>query len=576
MKHKIYIGQNLNEYEEVERKVEIDGEEFEIQEKREDIIELSPHEITSVATLYPVRKESNGVKLRNELRIEIEGKIVTNKNNSSEISGLYEEKGKGEVIQIKNYVLDINSHRLNDMMYEVRLGRAQLHGGVLDRKEKTFKINDSEHFGTNAVKLKKWTLDNLIETDYREMILAVIYSENEIRATRYRNLYVIDYKEFLSGKEGVPSFKIVLGQKYEEKKKEKQKEEEIRKVPIARKEEEIILFFDVNESHVDFLLGKRESLSIQKIELSSFKNEGLDKFMKSKETLYIGYKENLKFLFEGEKRELTERELGGVQSVNVNKKYQPKEIANTDMTTLLANAMDEFFSQVIVENVINVIKLNIEKKQKKEIVEEDYCIYKFEHERGKYLLIGMSKEIHYGRNKYQKDIIPFHKKDLEKVKTNKEIEELFENKFPQMVLDSTVYYFREKDMFFKKLNILKSLYHGTENEKYINISSEKSTSGLYEIVFNSKGEQVLDDENLGTFNFYGPDSKNAHFLYDMLPYWLWGNSDNDENSLVNRIAAKDNIKRMVAKRIIENNIRTIVVIMKGYILFEKWNRLFKI
>ena len=68
----------------------------------------------------------------------------------------------------------------------------------------------------------------------------------------------------------------------------------------------------------------------------------------------------------------------------------------------------------------------------------------------------------------------------------------------------------------------------------------------------------------------------------MLPYWLWGNSDNDENSLVNRIAAKDNIKRMVfgdktsAERIIENNIRTSVVIMKGYILFEKWNRLFKI
>lgn len=279
MKHKIYIGQNLKEYEEVERKIEIDGEEFQIQEKREDIIELSSHEVIGVNILYPLREESNGAKFRNELRIEIEGKMQTNKNNSSEVVGLYEQEGKGEVIPIDNFELDINGHKFNDMMFQVRFGRAQINGGVLDRQEKTFKINHSDFFGTNALKLKKWTLDYLSDTDYRDMILAVIYHENDIRVTRYSNLYVVDYKEFFSVKEGVPRFKIVLGQKYEEKKKEEVKE----KNSVKNLKENLLK--DSKESYVAYftfyisdgiLEVKTNAGDIFEIEASSGKDEYLN------------------------------------------------------------------------------------------------------------------------------------------------------------------------------------------------------------------------------------------------------------------------------------------------------------
>lgn len=47
------------------------------------------------------------------------------------------------------------------------------------------------------------------------------------------------------------------------------------------------------------------------------------------------------------------------------------------------------------------------------------------------------------------------------------------------------------------------------------------------------------DEDMGTYNFYSAkDNPIRHFVFDILPYWLWGNTENDKTPLSNRILGK--------------------------------------
>ena len=67
-----------------------------------------------------------------------------------------------------------------------------------------------------------------------------------------------------------------------------------------------------------------------------------------------------------------------------------------------------------------------------------------------------------------------------------------------------------------------------------------------EAVYDSQGRLVLADEDVGTYNFCPAieDPNNifktakagiGHFFKDMLPWYLWGNSPNDQTTIVDRI-----------------------------------------
>jgi pimeloyl-ACP methyl ester carboxylesterase len=88
-----------------------------------------------------------------------------------------------------------------------------------------------------------------------------------------------------------------------------------------------------------------------------------------------------------------------------------------------------------------------------------------------------------------------------------------------------------------------SLYHqhgeaGRLNKKYVS-----SAGGNFEAVYDADGNLVEDDQNMGTYNFHGPDDTFGHLKMDVLPYWLWGNTENDNTPLANRVAGPRILER---------------------------------
>ena len=87
---------------------------------------------------------------------------------------------------------------------------------------------------------------------------------------------------------------------------------------------------------------------------------------------------------------------------------------------------------------------------------------------------------------------------------------------------------------WKKLPASKSVYHnrhGKTNSKYI------SPDGHQEAVYDSCGNLVTDSYNMGTYNIYAPDNSIGHLIYDMLPYYLFGNSPDDAYDYFDRAKA---------------------------------------
>lgn len=63
------------------------------------------------------------------------------------------------------------------------------------------------------------------------------------------------------------------------------------------------------------------------------------------------------------------------------------------------------------------------------------------------------------------------------------------------------------------------------NEKRI------SPNGHFEVVFDAHGNIVKNPESVGTYNFVSPDDKIGHSLFDVAPYFVNGNSDQDKATL---------------------------------------------
>ena len=97
---------------------------------------------------------------------------------------------------------------------------------------------------------------------------------------------------------------------------------------------------------------------------------------------------------------------------------------------------------------------------------------------------------------------------------------------------------KEQDDVFTRLPDSKSIYHqqGTsdthdpsKNEKYV------ADDGR-EAVYNEHGQLVKDPVNRGTFNRRHPENDPiGHFVEDVLPYWLWGNSPDDPTTFQERV-----------------------------------------
>ena len=84
-----------------------------------------------------------------------------------------------------------------------------------------------------------------------------------------------------------------------------------------------------------------------------------------------------------------------------------------------------------------------------------------------------------------------------------------------------------------------ALYHqqngATDNVKFV------SPWGSDEYVYNGQGDLVTDPANRGTYNYFDPTMQPLrHFLGDMLPYYLWGNSPDDPTPWWNRLTGPDN------------------------------------
>ncbi len=101
-----------------------------------------------------------------------------------------------------------------------------------------------------------------------------------------------------------------------------------------------------------------------------------------------------------------------------------------------------------------------------------------------------------------------------------------------------------KNSNWSKLSPEKSACHQFTAENGAN-TKRVSPDGKMEAVYDSQGRLVLADEDVGTYNLcpFVPDQGPitavvtgiGHFFKDMLPWYLWGNSPDDQTTIVDRI-----------------------------------------
>jgi len=59
--------------------------------------------------------------------------------------------------------------------------------------------------------------------------------------------------------------------------------------------------------------------------------------------------------------------------------------------------------------------------------------------------------------------------------------------------------------------------------------------GFLEAVFDANGDLVEDDENMGSYNYYNQrEHPYQHFFSDRLPWIMWGNTREDETTVMER------------------------------------------
>ena len=92
-----------------------------------------------------------------------------------------------------------------------------------------------------------------------------------------------------------------------------------------------------------------------------------------------------------------------------------------------------------------------------------------------------------------------------------------------------------------------NLYHRNKGQKD-NVKYHSPETGQ-EVIFNGQGKIVTDVENIGTYNYFPPSEKIndifdvvdniLHMIVDVMPYYEWGNEENDTTPFLDRVAGPD-------------------------------------
>ena len=69
----------------------------------------------------------------------------------------------------------------------------------------------------------------------------------------------------------------------------------------------------------------------------------------------------------------------------------------------------------------------------------------------------------------------------------------------------------------------------TENVKYYHPVTGQ------EVVFDKNGRIVTTPENRGTKNYGSNPTSREHVVYDIIPYWIWGNYEDDTTPFWDRV-----------------------------------------
>ena len=138
-----------------------------------------------------------------------------------------------------------------------------------------------------------------------------------------------------------------------------------------------------------------------------------------------------------------------------------------------------------------------------------------------------SKYEHYMRNCYQENY------------TYLKLEDALAAGYRQLGIEKGIESAERLDRYHEMGTLPEGYCQPSGNDKYI-MTDPNNTNASFELVFDRNGNLVTDSINGGTYNFSHPDSFTAridHFIKDMLPYYLWGNTELDAQTttIVNRI-----------------------------------------
>ncbi len=116
------------------------------------------------------------------------------------------------------------------------------------------------------------------------------------------------------------------------------------------------------------------------------------------------------------------------------------------------------------------------------------------------------------------------------------VEEIKDECIKKTASSSRLHRMPSKNNTYSTANIdnIKYICNKTDNYSYSN-ANEAAFGGLiddkgsYEVIINSAGEIVYEDINMGTFNFRDSKLTNStqHRIYDVLPWLVFGNSEDD-------------------------------------------------
>ena len=134
-----------------------------------------------------------------------------------------------------------------------------------------------------------------------------------------------------------------------------------------------------------------------------------------------------------------------------------------------------------------------------------------------------SKEEHYSRNN----------KQLEHQNSYTKKQDALDNGFYQLGYDKGLEVAESMDNYHE-MGIGTPSQSG--NDKLVKEDLSGDGLGSFELVYDSNDNLVINPVNMGTYNKC--DASNSyigHFIKDMLPYYLWGNSPDDPTTMSERI-----------------------------------------